>query len=30
MQVEGLERQNNDLKERLNQIEMTRNNAFDK
>lgn len=30
MQIEGLERQTADLKERLNKVESTRNTAFDK
>lgn len=30
MQIEGLERQTADLKERLNKVEQTRNSAFDK
>jgi hypothetical protein len=30
MQIEGLERQNTDLKDRLNKLESTRNSAFDK
>ncbi len=30
MQIEGLERQNADIKDRLNKLESTRNNVFDK
>jgi len=30
MQIEGLERQNVDIKDRLNKLESTKNNVFDK